>query len=382
MSPHGIVKWHFSNIEKDDRGVFETRGFACEIVAWRFLTHLSKHELIDYLLRELQPILPVSDSSSEADEAFISRPLSARMASNDDINERSRLLYEDRTTPNKRPKIREPDREDGSRTWSSRMSESTDHDPTLSFVGLNALEIATVAGAKRFLSQRVVQDVINGIWAGDIIFWESMSTHTRKRAQMYHPRKADLFCRLRVPQYQKAFEAAFFAIFLILYYAVLVERNPRHITVVEVLLYIWISAFAYDEFGEFTDAGTLFYAADFWSLWDVGIVGIGVAYLILRESRRTGIVTVPAGPWLALLKNTPGRSESGHLGRTRLRSDQANYADENPVTLGIIGLSRHSNHIINISFDILSLEALFLVPRVCSLLSLNTYFGTLVGKPG
>lgn len=187
-----IVKWHFSNIEKDDRGVFETRGFACEIVAWRFLTHLSKHELIDYLLRELQPILPVSDSSSEADEAFISRPLSARMASNDDINERSRLLYEDRTTPNKRPKIREPDREDGSRTWSSRMSESTDHDPTLSFVGLNALEIATVAGAKRFLSQRVVQDVINGIWAGDIIFWESMSTHTRKRAQMYHPRYGEV----------------------------------------------------------------------------------------------------------------------------------------------------------------------------------------------
>ncbi|KAL9024661.1 MAG: hypothetical protein Q9196_006349 [Gyalolechia fulgens] len=183
-----IAKWHFSNIGNDDRGVFETRGFACEIVAWRFLTHLSKHELIDYLLRELPPMLPVSNSPSEEDEAFIRRPLSARMASNDDINERSRLLYEDRTTPNKYPKTREPDGQDGARTWGSRMSESTDHDPALSFVGLNALEMAAVAGAKRFLSQRVVQDVINGIWAGDIIFWESLSTHTRKKAQMYHPR--------------------------------------------------------------------------------------------------------------------------------------------------------------------------------------------------
>lgn len=70
--------------------------------------------------------------------------------------------------------------------------------------------------------------------------------------------------------------------FLLLYYAVLIERNPRKITFVELLLYIWIAAFACDEFGEFRDAGTLFYAADFWSLWDIGIVGIGTAFLITR----------------------------------------------------------------------------------------------------
>lgn len=43
---------------------------------------------------------------------------------------------------------------------------------------------------------------------------------------------------------------------------------------------MWIAAFAYDELGEFRDAGTLFYATDFWSIWDIGIVGIGIAYLI------------------------------------------------------------------------------------------------------
>lgn len=46
--------------------------------------------------------------------------------------------------------------------------------------------------------------------------------------------------------------------------------------------------------------------------------------------------------------------------------------------LGVIGLVRQDANIIDISFDILSLEALFLVPRVCSLLSLHPYFGTLV----
>ena len=45
---------------------------------------------------------------------------------------------------------------------------------------------------------------------------------------------------------------------------------------------------------------------------------------------------------------------------------------------GIVGLSKDSDIIVDISFDILSLEALFLVPRICALLSLVPFFGTLV----
>ena len=48
--------------------------------------------------------------------------------------------------------------------------------------------------------------------------------------------------------------------------------------------------------------------------------------------------------------------------------------------LGVVGLSKDSDHIIDVSFDILSLEAIFLVPRVCSLLSLVPYFGSLVSR--
>lgn len=74
------------------------------------------------------------------------------------------------------------------------------------------------------------------------------------------------YCRLRVPKYQKTIESLFFASFLILYYAVLLKRDPRNITITEILLYIWIAAFACDELGEFQDAGTLFYATDFWNM--------------------------------------------------------------------------------------------------------------------
>lgn len=39
------------------------------------------------------------------------------------------------------------------------------------------------------------------------------------------------------------------------------------------------------EIGEFWDAGTTtFYLADFWSLWDLFVIGVGVAFFITRKS--------------------------------------------------------------------------------------------------
>lgn len=45
---------------------------------------------------------------------------------------------------------------------------------------------------------------------------------------------------------------------------------------------------------------------------------------------------------------------------------------------GIVGFATESADTIELAYDVLGLEALFLVPRICSLLSLNPYFGTLV----
>ncbi|KAF6236024.1 hypothetical protein HO173_005652 [Letharia columbiana] len=298
-----ILKCHFASGDQDDHGINDTRGHACEIVAWRFLTHLSAAELIDYLLHELPPV----SFDPESYDGVGTHP------DNGDAAEHAALLSgRDPSATSTRGK--------------TRTSSIAEEEPMASFVGLNALEIAAVAGAKKFLSQRVVQKTVDDIWNGHIIFWESLSVHSKKRAKFYNKARADPYCRLRVPKYQKSFEALFFALFLGLYYAVLVERNPHKITPVEALLYIWIAAFAYDEFGEFRDAGIAFYVADFWSLWDIGIIGIGVAYMVSR----------------------------------------------------IIGLTRDSPAITDVSFDILSLEALFLLPRVCSLLSLVPFFGTLI----
>lgn len=99
--------------------------------------------------------------------------------------------------------------------------------------------------------------------------------------------RVDPFSRLRVPRYQKIFEVLFFVVFLALYYSVLIERNYTGITPREILLLIWIAAFAVDEVGQYVDAGLRLYAVDFWSLWDIGIIGIGLAFLVSRKSRHS-----------------------------------------------------------------------------------------------
>ncbi|MCJ1397763.1 hypothetical protein MMC11_000959 [Xylographa trunciseda] len=171
-----VCKWHYSSLEPDDRGINDTRAHVCEIVAWRFLSHLSEPELIDYLLYELPPPKKAKTTKmpSNSTNGHISYEDEALLE--EDYSETSRLLS-DRSPSDGQPLITVEEAEE-------------EDDPTKPFVHLNALEIAAVADAKRFLSQRVVQKVVNGIWHGDIIFWDSMNVQTQKKAKKYNHRYA------------------------------------------------------------------------------------------------------------------------------------------------------------------------------------------------
>ncbi|KAF2829287.1 hypothetical protein CC86DRAFT_368328 [Ophiobolus disseminans] len=306
------LKGHFSALEEasDEPGVNEARGFACEHVAWQFLSTLSDRDIIDFLLVEL-PALPSPSSADNAEEGLQSHQQNGsnpnRASEHTPLLAASSSDYFDT---------------DIQGTANARFNSLTSQCENLS-----ALEIAAVSGAKKFLSQRPVQKIINGLWRGDIVFWETLSVNSVKKPRKYNRRNADLFCRLRVPLYLKVFETLFFAVFLALYYAVLVHRNSERVTVAEIFLYLWIASFAYDEFADFSDAGqTSFYASDFWWTWDISIVVVGMVFCILR----------------------------------------------------MVGLSSANKDLIELSYDVLGLEALFLVPRIFALLSLNRYFGTLI----
>ena len=154
-------------------------------------------------------------------------------------------------------------------------------DPSSAFVGLNALEIAAVAEAKRFLSQYVVQKILTGIWNGTIVYWDALSLNATKQPRFYHPQRADPYARLRVPKYMKCWEVVFFGVFLCLYYAVLITARKNNLTPVESILWFWLTAFLYNELSEWGDAGSVIYTADIWNFFDMMVIVIGFIFIIL-----------------------------------------------------------------------------------------------------
>lgn len=174
-------------MEPDDRGLHETRGLACEVVAWRLLTYFSEREVIDHLLYEFPNSTPTSNEVSDAEQGLFNGPANNSGESLASSDEHTRLLSGQ--APSQRPgPVGTGSSIDSDRTDDTTTSSLDEDNDSSAFNGLNALEIAAVAGAKTFLSQRVVQKVVNGIWCGDIVFWESLSVHTKKKAQLYNDR--------------------------------------------------------------------------------------------------------------------------------------------------------------------------------------------------
>ncbi|PGH18424.1 hypothetical protein AJ79_00493 [Helicocarpus griseus UAMH5409] len=231
-----IIKWQFSNQEDDYWGLNESRGYACEFVGWQFLTYLSRRDTIEYLLEELQESSIQSAFENDAEPGFVVSPNNYQTGTNQGNGERRPLL----------PHTSSLSRFLGYGTRSAKISQETDNIAAANFLedgsdsdiyavfcGLNALEIAAIAKAKKFLSQTIVQKVVNDVWIGAIVLWDTLSVHSKKRPQLFHERMSDPYCRLRVPLYRKSFEAVFFLSFLALYYSVLTTRDPLRISPVE-----------------------------------------------------------------------------------------------------------------------------------------------------
>ena len=164
----------------------ESRGYACEYVAWQFLCHLTQDEHIEFLLQELPRPQHRSVSFAQAEEG----------TSGFRIREDNYQGESERTPLLKSPPL--------SRFFSRRKSADSycycarvpEQDGTRDdfhelerlslFYGLNVLEIAIIIHAKKFLSQKVVQRVIDNIWKGEIVFWDSLSVRSRKRPHFFN----------------------------------------------------------------------------------------------------------------------------------------------------------------------------------------------------
>jgi hypothetical protein len=143
------LKAHFAAEEEasDDPGVNEARGYACEFVAWQFLVHLNDREIIDFLLYELPPVASPRSQASDAGDGDT--------GSSAVLTDRTPLLGAARTSSY----FGTDSVETGAVT-----SVASSVDFAAQYENLTALEIAAVSNSKKFLKQKPVQKIINGLW--------------------------------------------------------------------------------------------------------------------------------------------------------------------------------------------------------------------------
>lgn len=222
------LRGYFASLQDEDgRHLNTSRAYACEVVAWRFVTCLPEDNVIQYLLNELPPVTPDPDEDD------------AEALAGDESHEHGEMAYE--TSDERTPLI-----DQSTLSIAGPPADTKFKELASTLEGLNALEIGVVADAKDWMSRPSVQNIVNGLWKGDIVLWTLIGIHSHKTPQRYQPKTSDPYCRLRVPRYLKIYEAMFFCAFLILYYVVLVDRQVQKISVSEILLWTWLAACKFD----------------------------------------------------------------------------------------------------------------------------------------
>lgn len=133
----------------------EGRGYACEFVAWQFLTNLSEREAIDFLLYELKSTSPSASAGHGAQDT----PAAHQNGNtHNQDNEETPLLGS--SQHGRIPSYF------GTDSVLSNTAAGVPYSDEFAarYENLSALEIAAVSGSKKFISQRPVQKIINGLW--------------------------------------------------------------------------------------------------------------------------------------------------------------------------------------------------------------------------
>ncbi|KAI3320057.1 hypothetical protein HD806DRAFT_507619 [Xylariaceae sp. AK1471] len=272
-----------------DTGVSSTRAKVCELLALKLLKEYSTRELIDALSYDFDPL-----------QGSPSTP----------------------PTPN-------------GRTPQSRATTP----PARQLAKSSTLEVAILASAKHFVSHPLVVQQLEAIWSGAITFYSShdnlhrtqaaatgaprsdqrvnadartpllghhpfkelssqLPLHAipvRRTVALYDPRNASLLklSRLRVPRYRDFLSTCSLFVMICLFLAVLTEHSSR-ITSLELLFWFWSAGFMLDEVVGFNEQGFSLYIMSYWNVVDLGILLLLIIYYGMRL---TGVFLVDSVRW-------------------------------------------------------------------------------------
>ncbi|KAI0057252.1 hypothetical protein BV25DRAFT_1920347 [Artomyces pyxidatus] len=154
----------------------------------------------------------------------------------------------------------------------------------------NAIEMAIISKAKRFIKSNPCQKVIDAIWSGTCVY-QADSSHSilsdnykRNPVHFYNPHKAPLLdhYRLKVPAIRSVLEYLNFLILFTLFVIAIELNELDRLNVWEVIFMIYSLGFSLEKVAAMQEHGIKVYFTGTWNGFDLAFVTIYCTYAILR----------------------------------------------------------------------------------------------------
>ncbi|KAI0372690.1 hypothetical protein BV20DRAFT_1050569 [Pilatotrama ljubarskyi] len=154
----------------------------------------------------------------------------------------------------------------------------------------NAIEMAILGQAKRFIKSSPCQKVIDGIWSGKIVYQAESSrsilsdTYKRNPIHFYDPHRAPLLdhYRLKVPAIRSVLEYMNFLILFVLFIFALEYSELNRINLAEVIFMVYALGFTLEKVAAMQEHGIKVYFKGTWNGFDLAFVTLYCTYAIMR----------------------------------------------------------------------------------------------------
>ncbi|KAK0438117.1 hypothetical protein EV421DRAFT_1972863 [Armillaria borealis] len=154
----------------------------------------------------------------------------------------------------------------------------------------NAIEMAILGRAKRFIKSSSCQRVIDGIWTGKCVYQATSShsilsdTYKRTPIHFYDPHKAPLLdhYRLKVPAIRSVLEYTNFLILFVLFVIAIEMNQLDSINAAEMAFLIYGLGFSLEKVAAMQEHGMQVYFKGTWNGFDLALVTTYLIYAVLR----------------------------------------------------------------------------------------------------
>ncbi|KAM5534661.1 hypothetical protein V8D89_011673 [Ganoderma adspersum] len=165
-----------------------------------------------------------------------------------------------------------------------------EHDDDLEDRVGNAIEMAILGQAKRFIKSSPCQKVIDGIWSGKIVYQAESTrsilsdTYKRNPIHFYDPHRAPLLdhYRLKVPAIRSVLEFINFLILFVLFICAIEFSVLDTINLAEVIFMVYALGFTLEKVAAMQEHGIKVYFKGTWNGFDLAFVTLYCTYAVMR----------------------------------------------------------------------------------------------------